>query len=200
MTGYVEDLRSILSELDLSGVTLVGHSVGGMISLLAALAVPDRVERLVLIGTSPRYLNDDDYTGGFTRADIDQLLGTIESNYLAWAEATAPAAMANPDQPELADELLHSFRKVDPEIALRFARATFLLDHRADLARVRLPTLVMQCKEDVLVPMSASDYLHQHIPGSELVILEGATGHFPHMSAPAATIAAIRQFVDGVAT
>lgn len=192
--GYADDLRQIADLLDLRGATLVGHSVGAMIGILAALERPERFDRLVLIGASPRYLDDEGYRGGFSAADVDGLLTAIDSNYLGWSRATAPSVMANPGRPELAAELVESFTRTNPRIALQFARATFLSDHRADVRRIRVPTLVLQCSADVMVPVPVGRYLHEQIAGSEFELLH-AEGHFPHLSAPQPVLAAVRRFL-----
>ncbi|GAA1654704.1 alpha/beta hydrolase [Actinoplanes couchii] len=195
--GHADDLLRILRALDLHQVMLVGHSVGGMIGALAAIEEPERFAGLVMITASARYVDDDGYTGGFSRADIEGLLDAIDSNYLGWSRATAPTVMADGTRPELTEELVQSFARTNPRIALQFARATFLSDHRDDLPRITLPTLVLQCTADAMVPASVGDHLHEHIPGSRLEILS-ATGHFPHLSAPGPTVQAVRAFVDTV--
>lgn len=194
LRGYAEDVLAIVHELDLKDVVLVGHSVSAMIAVIAAVAEPDRFDKLVLVGPSPRYTDDDGYTGGFTEADITELLESLDSNYLGWSSAIAPAIMGNPDRPELGAELTASFCRTDPEIARRFAHVTFLSDNRADLARVTVPTLVLQCTDDIIAPVAVGEYVRDAIPGARLVLLE-ATGHCPNLSAPEATTAAIAAFV-----
>jgi len=148
----------------------------------------------VLVGPSPRYLNDEGYVGGFEQADIAELLDSMDSNFLGWSSTMAPAIMGNPDRPELGEELTASFCRTDPDIAAGFARVTFLSDNRADLPSVRVPTLVLQCSDDVIAPTVVGDYVHAQIPGSVLVRL-AATGHCPNLSAPQETIDAIRAFL-----
>jgi sigma-B regulation protein RsbQ len=167
-----------------------------MIGVLAAIEEPRRFARLVLIGPSPRYINDDGYVGGFTREDIEGLLESLESNYLGWSSAMAPVIMGNGDRPELGEELTNSFCRADPEIAAQFARVTFLSDNRADLARAGTPSLVLQCSEDAIAPHAVGEYVQQHLPDSRLVELQ-ATGHCPNLSAPEETIAAMREFLAG---
>ncbi|GIG35212.1 alpha/beta fold hydrolase [Cellulomonas pakistanensis] len=196
LQGYADDVLAIVHELGLDDVVLVGHSVSAMIGVLAAVAEPDRFARLVLVGPSPRYLDDDGYVGGFTAADIAELLESLDSNYLGWSRAMAPVIMGNPDRPELAAELTESFCRADPDIARRFARVTFLSDNRADLAKVSVPTLVLQCSQDVIAPVVVGEYVRDEIPGAELVLLD-ATGHCPQLSAPEATTAAIAAFLRG---
>jgi sigma-B regulation protein RsbQ len=195
LDGYAADVTDILQELDLRDVVFVGHSVSAMIGVLAADRQPDRFTALVLVAPSPRYLDDDGYAGGFSETDIEDLLTSLDSNYLGWSSAMAPVIMANGDRPELGAELTASFCRTDPDIQKRFARATFLSDNRADLARVKLPTLVLQCSDDPIAPESVGRYVHAQIPGSVLVRLE-ATGHCPNLSAPAETVAAIAAFLD----
>jgi sigma-B regulation protein RsbQ len=194
LEGYATDVLEICDALDLRDVVYVGHSVAAMIGVLAANREPDRFAALVLVGPSPRYLDDVGYVGGFSAADIDELLGALDANYLGWSQAMAPVIVGNADRPQLGAELTASFCRTDPEIAKRFARATFLADNRADLAHVAVPTLVLQCTEDVIAPPAVGRYVADHIAGSELVTLD-ATGHCPNLSAPEETAAAIARFV-----
>ena len=194
LRGYAADLLEICAALDIRRGIFVGHSVSAMIGVLAAIAEPDRFDRLILIGPSPRYIDDDGYVGGFTREDIAGLLDFQESNYLGWSSSLAPTIMGNPDRPELATELADSFCRTDPEIAKQFAAVTFLSDNRADLPLVRARALFLQCREDVIAQPIVGDYVHRHLAGSTLVTLD-ATGHCPHLSAPAETIAAMRRFL-----
>ena len=194
LQGYADDILEICRELELRDVVFVGHSVSAMMGVLAAAQEPDRFAKLILVGPSPRYIDDDDYIGGFTREDIEGLLEQLDSNYLGWAQALAPAIMGTPDRPELGEELTDSFCRTDPEIAKHFARVTFLSDNRADLGRVTLPTLVLQCSDDVIAPTAVGEYVHDRLPNGELVLLS-ATGHCPNLSAPDETVAAIRGFL-----
>ena len=197
LDGYASDVLDVCHALDLSKVILVGHSVSSMIAVLAANREPALFDRLVLVGPSPRYINDaPDYVGGFERADIEGLLETMDKNYIGWANFLGPAIMKNPDRPELAADLTESFCSTDPTIARRFAEATFFADNRADLARLRAPSLIMQCSDDIIAPREVGDYLHRNLPGSTLRVLR-ATGHCPHMSDPAETIEVIRDYLAG---
>jgi sigma-B regulation protein RsbQ len=193
LDGYVDDILRICDELALRQVVFVGHSVSAMMGVLAANREPERFSQLVLIGPSPRYIDDAGYRGGFSSADVDELLESLDSNYLGWSAAMAPVIMGNPERPELGQELTNSFCRTDPQAARVFARTTFLSDNRSDLARVTVPTLILQCSSDVIAPPEVGEYVHAQIPGSVLVTLP-ATGHCPHLSAPAATAAAIRMF------
>jgi sigma-B regulation protein RsbQ len=193
--GYADDILHICEALAIRDAVFVGHSVSSIIGILAAQKDATRFASLVLIGPSPRYVNDVNYVGGFSREDIEGLLEVLDTNHLGWSSTMAPVIMGNPDRPELSAELANSFCRTEPEIAKHFARVTFLSDNRADLGSVTLPTLILQCSNDVIAPASVGEYVRSHIAGSELVTLQ-ATGHCPHLSAPAETNAAIRSFVD----
>jgi sigma-B regulation protein RsbQ len=195
LDGYAQDVLDVVHALDLRDVVFVGHSVSGMVGVLAANREPERFERLVLIGPSPRYVNDPPYVGGFERGDIEGLLDMMEHNYIGWASFLAPAIIKNPDRPELGEELTESFCSTDPVIARRFAEATFLSDNRDDLARVTVPVLVLQCSDDMVAPSEVGEYVHRQTPGSTLRVMK-ATGHCPHMSHPEETIELMREYLQ----
>jgi sigma-B regulation protein RsbQ len=194
LSGYVDDLIDIGRELKLKDAVFIGHSVSAMIGVLASIKAPDLFESLVLVGPSPRYIDDKDYVGGFSVKQIDELLEFLSDNYMGWSAAMAPMIMGNPDRPELGKELTNSFCRTDPEIAKAFARVTFMSDNRADLPKVTKRALILQCSEDLIAPRRVGEYVHRHMRDSELVLMR-ATGHCPNLSAPEETIAAIRAFV-----
>jgi sigma-B regulation protein RsbQ len=196
LQGYADDILEICRELDLRDVVLVGHSVSAMIGVLAAAAEPDRFARLVLVGPSPRYIDDDGYVGGFSREDIEGLLDSMDSNYLGWSSQMAPVIMGNEERPELGEELSNSFCRSDPDIARSFARVTFLSDNREDLARVETPALVLQCSDDAIAPEAVGRYVAEELPGARFVMLD-AVGHCPNLSAPEQTADAIEEFLRG---
>ncbi|MFD8521194.1 alpha/beta fold hydrolase [Streptomyces capillispiralis] len=195
--GYARDVVEVCEELDLRDAVFVGHSVSAMAGVLAQAEAPERIGSLVMVCPSPCYIDDEGYRGGFTEQDIDELLESLESNYLGWSVAMAPVIMGNPDRPELGQELTNSFCATDPDIARVFARTTFLSDSRKDLAGVSVPTLILECEHDAIAPREVGAYVHSVIPGSELVTL-AATGHCPQLSAPEATASAISAFVSGL--
>ena len=195
LQGYADDILELCAEQDLQDAVFVGHSVSAMIGLLAAIKEPDRFASLVMIGPSPRYVDDCDYVGGFTRQDIEELLEFQDSNYLGWASSLGPAIMGNADRPALATELTNSFCRTDPAIAKQFAAVTFLSDNRADLSKLQARSLVLQCQQDVIAPVAVGEYTHRHLPNSRMVVLN-ATGHCPHLSAPDETVAAMRAFLE----
>ena len=194
LDGYAEDLVEIGRTLGVRGGVFVGHSVSAMIGVLASIKAPEMFESLVLVGPSPRYINADDYVGGFTAPQIEELLSSLADNHMGWSAAMGPAIIGNSDRPELGEELTNSFCRTDPDIAREFARATFMSDNRSDLTHVTARTLILQCREDIIASEAVGEFVHAHIPGSELKILN-ATGHCPNLSAPEEVIAAIRAFV-----
>ncbi len=192
--GYADDLVEILDEFATGPVVFVGHSVSTMIGMLATIKAPDRFTAQVMVGPSPCYINDGDYIGGFSRSDIDELLETMDANYLGWSSSMAPVIMGAPGRSELREELTDSFCRNDPKIAKHFARVTFLSDHRADVPHSTVPALILQCSDDLVAPLTVGDYLHRHLPNSTLHVIDNV-GHCPHMSAPDESSRAIEAFL-----
>jgi sigma-B regulation protein RsbQ len=196
LEGYTQDVLDVCDELDLKNIVFVGHSVSGVVGMLASIREPERFERLILVGPSPRYINEPPaYVGGFERADIVGLLDLMEKNYIGWANFLAPVVMKNPEQPGLTRELEESFCSTDPKIARRFAEATFFSDNRDDLQKVTIPSLIMQCSEDAIAPLEVGEYLQRHLPQSTLRVMR-ATGHCPHMSHPEETVQVIKEYLS----
>lgn len=183
LEGYASDVLDILDALDATDVAFVGHSVSSMIGVLAANRDPSRFGKLILVGPSPRYVDDVGYRGGFSPDDIHGLLDALDENWLGWSAAMAPVIIGNPDRPELGEELTESFCRVDPAIARQFAAVTFLSDNREDLANVRVPTHIIQCSQDVIAPEHVGRFVHAAIPGSTMTILS-STGHLPNLAGP----------------
>lgn len=194
LDGYADDVVEILHDIDASDAVFVGHSVSAMIGVLAAQREGSPIGALVLVGPSARYMNDGDYAGGFEERDMLALLDDLDSNFFGWSSVMAPVIMGNPERPVLGEELTQSFCSTDPEIARHFARVTFLSDSRRDLAAVQVPTLVLQCSDDPIAPVSAGRFVHEQIAGSAFVMLE-ATGHIPNLSSPAEVTEQIMSFL-----
>ena len=196
LNGYAQDVIEIFDALELRDAFFLGHSVSAMIGLLASLRMPGRFAAQVMIGASPRYLNEGEgYIGGFTDQDIHQILSMMEMNFIGWASASAPVFMNNPDRPQLAQSLADTFQAEDPAIFSQFARAVFLSDHRKALSQTKTPTLVLQCAEDSVIPIEVAHYIHQNIQGSVLRMLT-ARGHFPMLSQPEETARVILDFLS----
>ena len=195
LQGYAQDLLEVCEAMNVRDAIFVGHSVSSMIGLLASLYAPQYFKRIIMIGPSPRYINDVDYNGGFSRRDIEGLLETMDKNYIGWANFLAPAVMGNSDRPELGEELTQSFCSTDPVIARRFAEVTFFSDNRQDIKKARVPSLVMQCAEDIIAPVEVGYYMEANMPGSTLRLMK-ASGHCPHLSAPDETVAIIKDYLN----
>jgi sigma-B regulation protein RsbQ len=198
LQGYAQDVLEVCEALNLTNIIFVGHSVSGMIGLLAAIEQPSHFSELIMVGPSPCYLNKDNYVGGFEQDDIEGLLETMEKNYIGWANFLAPQIMKNEDRPELGQELTESFCSTDPVIARQFARATFLSDNRNDLHKLKTPSLILQCSDDLIAPLDVGNFLHKHLANSTLRVMN-AKGHCPHMSNPEETISLIKNYLSVIA-
>ena len=199
LDGYAQDVLDICAELELKDLIFVGHSVSGVVGMLASIREPERFAHLILVAPSPCYINDPpNYVGGFERADIAGLLDLMEKNYIGWASFLAPVVMKNEERPELTRELEESFCSTDPKIARRFAEATFFSDNRTDLPRVKIPSLIMQCSEDAIAPPEVGDYLQRNLAGSTMRVMK-ATGHCPQMSHPEETVQLIKEYLTAAA-
>jgi len=196
--GYAQDVLEIMETLDLKNAYFVGHSVSSMIGMLASIQNPKYFDRIIMLGPSPRYMNDlPDYYGGFNRQDIDELLHMMQMNFIGWASYLAPIVMQNRDRQELSDELEKSFCSRDPHIARQFAEVTFLSDCRNDLAQSQIPALILQCSDDSIAPIEVGNYLHAHLQNSTLRQMN-AKGHYPHLSHPAETTTLIKEYLTSI--
>lgn len=194
LESYAADTLDVAAALDLRDAILVGHPAGAMIGLLAAIREPDRFSRLVLIGASPRYLNAEDYRGVFTNADLDGLYSAVMNSYSTWADGFAPVVMRNSERPQLSRHFAEAIKRIPSETALMLLCSIFQSDHRADLASVDHPTLLIPSKDDLALLGEVAEYLHKHIRGSRLRVID-ASGHLPHVSAPAEVVNAMREFI-----
>ena len=194
LEGYARDLNEIIDAYAVGPVILVGHSVSAMIGTLADRLAPGRIAAHVMIGPSPRYIDEDSYIGGFKRGDIDDLLDTLDSNYLGWSSNMAPVIMGAPEQPALGEELTKSFCRTEPDIAKQFARVTFMSDNRQDVIGLTTPVLILQSTDDLIAPVAVGEYLHSVLPNSVYCLVDNV-GHCPHMSAPQACAAAMDSFL-----
>ncbi|MDQ6881781.1 MAG: alpha/beta hydrolase [Pseudomonadota bacterium] len=195
LQAYADDLLDVCDAADIPDAVLVAHSTGAMIGVLAAIRRPAAFRQFVLIAPSPCYLNDASYLGGFEHDDLQALFDAIDVNYGHWAHQLAPLIMGNPERPELAWELESSMNRMDVEVARQFARVSFGCDHRADLALLDTPTVVLQSAEDNMVPEVVAEFIRDTIPGCGLIRLE-ATGHCPQLSAPQEVTRMLRTVLD----
>ncbi|KAB8146006.1 alpha/beta hydrolase [Chloroflexia bacterium SDU3-3] len=195
LDGYAADVLEICDALELPSCIFVGHSISGMIGARASLQQPGRFQRLVMIGTSPCYVNEENYTGGFEQQAIEELLDLMERNYGGWANFMAPLAIKDPQRPDLAYEIEQTFNAADPAIARQFAEVTFMSDNRTMLGQITCPTLILQCLDDPIVPTSVAEYMHSHIAHSSLQQIH-SIGHFPQLSNPQQTAQLIQAYLD----
>ncbi|MGG0642661.1 alpha/beta hydrolase [Sporosarcina gallistercoris] len=193
--GYKQDILEIIDELGLKEIHFVGHSVSSMIGMLAAIERPECFKKFVMIGPSPCYINEPNgYVGGFEKSDIADLLTMMEMNFTGWASYLAPIVTDPTKNPQVTKHVEASFVSTDPQIAREFAEMTFLSDHRDRLASMSIPTLVIQCSDDSIVPIEVGEYLNAHLPSSTLRIME-VKGHYPHISQPEETLKLIQEFL-----
>lgn len=196
LNGYAQDVLDVCDALGLrSGVVFVGHSVSSSIGMLASIARPGLFAKLVLLGPNPCFINHPpDYSGGFEKEDLEGLLALMDQNYIGWAQYLAPVVSAQGEGGAVTVALSDSFCSTDPRVAKVFASTTFFSDNRADLARVQVPCLILQHRRDTLAPVAVGEYVHAHVAGSTLQVLE-VQGHCAHMSEPGLVIDAMRAFL-----
>ena len=197
LADHATDLLDVLRTLALYDVVFVGHSVGAIIGVIAAVREPRRFSKMVLISPSPRFINEQGYSGGFEQKDINELLAAMETDYHGGSQGISPVMMGKDEAPELVMELTNSFLKSNPAIAKHFARVIFLSDTRAELGFLDIPTLVVQSANDVIAPLAVGHYINEQLADSRIEVIETG-GHCPHLSAPQQTLAAIDRFLTAV--
>ncbi len=191
---YANDLLEVCHALDVQGGVMIGHSAGAMVGALAALREPQRFDKLVLIGASPRYMDEPGYHGGFTTDGLNALYRAVSASPSDWADQFAPAAMGNADRPSLAQHFADTIKRIPKEQVLTVLCAIFQSDHRAEIARLTQPTLLIQARDDIAVPLEVAQYLHAHIRDSRLEVVN-ASGHLPHISAPLEVLRVLLPFL-----
>ncbi len=194
LAGHAHDLLDVLRALDLRGVVFMGHSVGAIIGMLAAVEEPDRFASLVLLSPSPRFLNSPGYHGGYERSDVEELLAAMEADYVGWAATFVPAVVGVTDRPDLLMAFTNSFVRSNPAVVRHLTRVVFMADVRDEVPRLTLPTLIVQAAHDVITPLAVGHYLHQNLMDSHLAVIDTA-GHCPHLTAPEQTMAAVDRFL-----
>ncbi|MXV15581.1 alpha/beta fold hydrolase [Hufsiella ginkgonis] len=194
LDSYADDLVDICESLRVRDAVMIAHSVSGMISLITSLRNPEYFKKIVLVGASPRYLNDIPYIGGLNQSDLEDLYQAMNNNYFAWVSGFAAMAMENPENPQLAESFASTLASIRPDIAQSVAKVIFESDYRHLLKDVDTSTLILQTEHDIAVPRETAEYLHRHIKDSKLAIID-ARGHFPQISAPAEIIKAIKEFI-----
>ena len=188
--GHVQDLVDVLRSFDVQNCSVIGHSMGGLIGLLAAVDHPAIFRKLILIGTSARYLDDTGYHGGLDTAALEALFEALATNFRTWAESAVPALVGRPSSDPASQTFLDSLLRTRPDTALAMVRPLLLGDYREALTACRVPTAILQTEDDPFVPIEAALVLQQCLKGSSLDILK-ASGHLPHLSAPEEVRAAL---------
>lgn len=194
--GYAYDLLAILEELHIDSCIFVGHSLSSMTGAIASIFRPDLFSKLVMISPSPRFLNSDDYFGGFERQEVDQLFDAMESNYKSWISGFAPLMIGGDMNSVAVQEFSRTLFNMRPDIALSVFRTIFTFDLRHFLSRVTVPCHIIQSSKDLAVPVAVSEYLHQNLGGKSVVEVISTEGHLPHLSSPEMTIPAILRHIQ----
>ncbi|KAF9621199.1 hypothetical protein IFM89_016693 [Coptis chinensis] len=192
LEAYVDDLLHILDALRVEKCAYVGHSVSAMIGILASIRRPNLFSKLILLGASPRFLNDSDYHGGFEHGEIDKVFTAMKANYEAWVSGYAPLAVGA-DVPTAVREFSRTLFNMRPDISLFVCQTVFTSDLRGYLGLVRVPCVIIQTAKDVSVPLKVANYLKTHLGGRTTVELLNTEGHLPHLSAPAVLVPVLRR-------
>jgi len=182
--AYAEVMLRLLDGLDLSRVTLVGHSMGGAIGQCLALNYPSRVERLVLVGSGARLRVLPSLLEGLLQ-DFPASVGMM----LGWAYSEETPA----DLVRLGEE---EWLENDPQVVHDDFAACDAFDVMERLGEIRCPTLVLCGEEDRLTPLKYAHYLRDHIPGATLTVLPQA-GHMVMLEQPEAVNRAIEGLLAG---
>jgi sigma-B regulation protein RsbQ len=184
LEGYAKDIEEILVALDLTNVSIIGHSVSSIIAGIASTNCADRISDITMICPSPCFLNfPPDYIGGFDREDLEELINLMDKNYIGWANYLAPLVMGAGQSSDLIGELSGSFCSTDPVVAKTFAKATFFSDYRSLLKDILKPTFILQSSKDSLVSPEIGQHMLESIANCQLSLIE-AEGHCLHMTDP----------------
>ncbi|KAL6331119.1 hypothetical protein AAG906_009547 [Vitis piasezkii] len=180
--AFADDLIALLDEFKLRASVFVGHSMSGMIGCIASVKRPELFKRLIFIAASPRYLNADNYEGGFERSEIEQIFANIESDFDKWASNFAPLAV-DVNDPLSVEKVEKCIRRMRPEVALPLAKTVFCCDHRDILDKVTTPCTIVQPTNDIVAPISVAEYMQKKIKGKTTVEIIDMDGHFPQLTA-----------------
>lgn len=198
---YVRFVRDVMDQLDVQRFVLAGNSLGGQIAWSAAAAMPERVERLILVdasGYAPQTLSTaQSIPLGFKLAGLPGL--RLLSRY------TLPRGVVESSLRDVYGDP----SKVTPELVDLYSAITLRQGNRKALARrleqgytgdvallgrIKAPTLILWGGKDGLVPLEAGQRFERDIPGAKLVVFEDL-GHVPHEEDPARTVAEVRRFL-----
>ncbi|XVF34791.1 hypothetical protein REPUB_Repub18cG0088900 [Reevesia pubescens] len=180
--AFANDLIALMDELNLKSSVFVGHSMSGMIGCIASIKRPELFNILILVGASPRYINLDDYEGGFEDEAIDNILSNIKSDYENWTSSFAPLVVDNKD-PISVEKFANCLKRMNHEFALPLAKTVFRCDERDILENVTTPCTIIQTTNDITVPDSVAYYMQKKIKGKSTVEIVNTDGHFPQLTA-----------------
>jgi len=195
--GYAYDLLAILEDLQVNSCIFVGHSVSGLVGMLASTERPDLFSKIITVGASPRYLNDIDYFGGFEQKDLDQLFEAMQSNFKAWVSGFAPLAVGADLDSIAVQEFSRTLFNIRPDIALSVAKTIFQSDMRSMLPHVTVPCHILQSSKDLAVPVAVAEYIHQNLGSKSIVEILPSEGHLPQLSSPAIVIPVLLRHIEG---
>lgn len=181
--GHADDLVRLLALLDVQNAVFVGHSMSGMISALAARRAPGRLAHLFMIGASACYRRDDDYNGGYSAEEIDDLLRRADADLGAWMGGFGPLLIGVDAPAHVLQEYLATLLAMRPDIGRTMLHSIFTSDYRTLLPEISASVTVVQNAHDVAVPVSAGAYLAQHTRSTGFHVLD-VSGHLPHVTHP----------------
>jgi pimeloyl-ACP methyl ester carboxylesterase len=192
----MDDVRAVMDAVGSERAALLGVSEGGPMCALFAATYPRRTSRLVLLGSSPRLVEADDYPWGRPAALTERFVERIRGE---WGQAIslplfAPSAVGD-------ERLVRWFGRLErlgasPGAAVALSRMAAETDVRHLLPAITVPTLVLHRTEDRVVPVGAARYLAERIPGARYRELPG-NDHFPWFGDAEALLAEIEEFVTG---
>lgn len=197
LRGYACDLLAILEELQVESCIFVGHSVSGLIGCLVSIEKPHLFSKMIMISTSPRYRNDEDYFGGFEQEDLNQLFLAMQSNFKAWVSGFAPLAVGADMDSMAVQEFSRTLFNIRPDIALSVAKTIFQCDMRDVLSRVTVPCHILQSNKDLAVPVVVSEYIQEHLGGRSIVEILPTEGHLPQLSSPDIMVPVLLRHIRG---
>lgn len=197
---YVDFMRALMDTLQLPSAVVAGNSFGGQVAMELALAEPARVQALVLVDALAYPPEPESLPLGFTLARQPWAIAVMQ-HVLPRAVIAASVRDVYGDPSRVTPDLVERYY----ELALREGNRQALglrmqqFPTAADAgrpARVQAPTLVLWGERDRLIPLAQGERLHRDIAGSRLVVFPGL-GHVPHEEDPAATVAAVQEFLSG---
>jgi pimeloyl-[acyl-carrier protein] methyl ester esterase len=177
---------------------LCGWSLGGQVALRLALDFPERVDKLILLGTTPCFRQRPDWPHGMEDATMREFARSLEEDYAGTLKRFLSLQARSGDDARQVIALLRAklFQRGEPSLGTLRAGLAILrdLDLREEAAAVARPALILHGERDTLTPPEAGAWLARHLPQAQLVML-GGSAHAPFLSHPGETIHAIEGFL-----